>query len=140
MLLSVISSPGVQSYLKMRRRMRYTILETLSRVGKKGQNKFPVYKNRSGRCSYQADNGAGTVEVYEKRINLPKIGWIRMREELQWTGEITKVVVSRHNNKWFASITVRRLDSNNYKHQPLLFDDKHPIRHRRRYQYACNML
>ena len=95
---------------------------------KKGQNKFPVYKHRSGKCSYQADNGQGTVDVYKKRINLPKIGWIRMREELQWTGEITKVVVSKHNNKWYASITVRRLESNNYKHQPLLFDDsKQPI-------------
>ena len=95
---------------------------------KKGQNKFPVYKNRSGKCSYQADNGEGTVDVHKKRINLPKIGWIRMREELQWTGEITKVVVSKHNNRWYASITVRNLDSNNYKHQPLLFDDsKQPI-------------
>ena len=95
---------------------------------KKRQNRFPVYKNRSGKCSYQADNGEGTVDVYKKRINLPKIGWIRMREELQWTGEITRVVVSKYNKKWYASITVRRFDSNNYKHQPLLFDDsKQPI-------------
>ena len=94
---------------------------------KKGQNKFPVYKHRSGKCSYQADNGQGTVEVYQKRIHLPKIGWIRMREELRYSGEITKVVVSKHNNKWYASISVRRLDSNNYKHQPLLFADKQPI-------------
>jgi putative transposase len=95
---------------------------------KKGQNKFPVYKNRSGKCSYQADNGEGTVEVCKKRVNLPKIGWIRMREELRYSGEITKVVVSKCNgNKWYVSITVRRLDSSNYKHQPPLFDDKEPI-------------
>ena len=94
---------------------------------KKGQNRFPVYKNRSGKCSYQADNGEGTVDVSKKRINLPKIGWIRMREALRYTGEITTVVVSRHTDKWYASITVRRLDSNNYKHQPPLFDDKPPI-------------
>ena len=50
-----------------------------------------------------------------------------MREELRYSGEITKVVVSKHNDKWYASITVRRLDSNNYKYQPLLFDDKAPI-------------
>ena len=95
---------------------------------KKGQNKFPVYKNRSGKCSYQADNGEGTIEVYKKRINLPKIGWIRMREELRYSGEITKVVISKYNDKWFASITVRRIDSSNYQHQPALFDDtKAPI-------------
>ena len=94
---------------------------------KKGQNKFPVYKNRSGKCSYQADNGQGTVEVHKKRVNLPKIGWIRLREELRYTGEITKVVVSKHNDKWFVSITVRRLDSSNYKCQPFLFNENPPI-------------
>ena len=93
---------------------------------KKGQNKFPVYKNRSGKWSYQADNGLGTVEVYKKRVKLPKIGWVRMREELGWTGTIGKVVISKHNGKWFASISVY-CDSNNYKHQPALFDDKQPI-------------
>ena len=95
---------------------------------RKGQNNFPVYKKRSDRISYQADNGEGTVEVHKKRINLPKIGGVRMREELRYSGEITKVVISKHNNKWFASITVRRLDSSNYKHQPALLDDtKEPI-------------
>ena len=93
---------------------------------KKGQNRFPVYKKRSGKCSYQADNGVGTVKVDKKRIDLPKIGWVRMREELRYTGEITKVVVSRKNDRWFVSILVR-CDSNNYKHQPTLFDDKQPI-------------
>lgn len=96
---------------------------------KKGQNRFPVYKKRSDRISYQADNGEGTIEVYKKRIKLPKIGWVRMREELRYTGEITKVVVSKRNGKWFASITVRNLDSSNYKHQPSLFEkyEKEPI-------------
>ena len=95
---------------------------------KKGQNRFPVYKNRSGKCSYQADNGEGTVEVYKKRIHLPKIGWVRMREELRYSGEVAKVVISKQNNTWSASITVRRLDSDNYTHQPALFDDtKEPI-------------
>lgn len=95
---------------------------------KKGQNSFPVYKKRSGKVSYQADNGEGTVEVYKKRINLPKIGWVRMCEELRYSGEVTRVVISEQNNRWYASVTVRRLDSDNYKHQALLFDDtKQPI-------------
>ena len=88
---------------------------------KKGQNQFPVRKKRSGKCSYQADNGAGTVEVYKKRIHLPKIGWVRMREELRYTGEITRVAISRKNDKWYASLLVR-CDSNTYKHRPSLFE------------------
>ena len=93
---------------------------------KRGQNKFPVYKKRSDKCSYQADNGAGTVKVDKKRMDLPKIGWVRMREELRFTGEISKVVVSRKNDRWFVSILVH-CDVGNSQHPPVLFDDKHPI-------------
>ena len=93
---------------------------------KSGQNRFPTYKKRSDRISYQADNGVGTVEVYKKRISLPKIGWVRMREALRFTGEVSKVVVSKRNNHWFVSILVR-CDSGNYTYQPPLFDDNQPI-------------
>ena len=93
---------------------------------KQKQNRFPVYKKRSDRISYQADNGVGTVEVYKKRIKLPKIGWVRLREELRFTGEVSKVVVSKRNERWFVSILVR-CDESNYTHQPTLFDDKQPI-------------
>ena len=89
---------------------------------KSGQNNFPTYKKRSGKCSYQADNGVGTVKVHKKRIDLPKIGWVRMREELRFTGEVSKIVVSKRNNHWFVSILVR-CDSGNYTYQPPLFDD-----------------
>ena len=93
---------------------------------KQKQNRFPVYKKRSDRISYQADNGVRTVEVYKKRIKLPKIGWVRLREELRFTGEVSKVVVSKRNERWFVSILVR-CDESNYTHQPTLFDDKQPI-------------
>ena len=94
---------------------------------KSGQNRFPTYKKRSDRTSYQADNGEGTVEVYKKRVKFPKIGWVRMREETRYTGEITKVVISKRNGKWYAAITTRNLDSNNYKHQPGLFDSQEKV-------------
>ncbi len=71
------------------------------------QNRFPRYKNRSGRSSYQADNGAGTVKVEKKRVNLPKIGWVRMREKLRWRGEIRRCVVSKRAGRWFLSVLVK---------------------------------
>ncbi len=92
----------------------------------KGQNNFPTYKKRSDRISYQADNGTGTVEVYKNRINLPKIGWVRMREELRYTGTISKVVVSKRNNRWFVSILID-CDISNFNYQPPLFDNKAPM-------------
>ena len=93
---------------------------------KKGQNSFPVYKKRSDRISYQADNGTGTVEVHKNRMNLPKIGWVRMREELRYTGTISKVVVSKRNNRWFVSILID-CDISNFNYQPPLFDNKEPM-------------
>ena len=93
---------------------------------KKGQNSFPVYKKRSDRISYQADNGTGTVEVHKNRMNLPKIGWVRMREELRYKGRISKVVVSKRNNRWFVSILID-CDISNFNYQPRLFDNKAPM-------------
>ena len=92
----------------------------------KGHSQSPVYKKRSDRISYQADNGLGTVEVYKKRIKLPIIGWVRMCEELRWTGKVSKVVISRRNGKWFVSILVH-CDTENYTEQAALFDDRQPI-------------
>ena len=88
-----------------------------------GQNRFPVPKKRSGKQSYQADNGTDSVQVHKKRVNLPKIGWVRMREELRWTGEIGRVVVSRKDDKWFVSILVRT-DEENTMVQMSLIDDR----------------
>ena len=76
----------------------------------------------------QADNGTGTVDVYKKRVKLPKIGWVRMREKLRYKGPISKVVVCKRNNRWFVSVLID-CDISNYKHQPSLFEkqEKEPI-------------
>ncbi len=93
---------------------------------KSGQNRFPKPKNRSGKQSYQADNGTNSVRVERKRIQLPVIGWVRMREELRWTGDIGRVVVSRKDDKWFVSILVHTDEGNSMVQMPLI-DDRLPV-------------
>ena len=39
-------------------------------------------------------------------MRLPKIGWVRMREDLRFEGDIMGVTVSRKGGRWFASFTV----------------------------------
>ena len=73
---------------------------------KSGQNQFPKFKKRSHGQSYRADSGKGTPLVAGKRIKLPKIGWVRMTENLRFLGTIMSVVISKHGHRWFASITV----------------------------------
>ncbi len=84
----------------------YTNLRDAIGRWKSGQNEFPKFKKRSRGQSYQADSGRGTIAVVGKRIKLPKIGWVRMFENLRFLGTICKVVISKHGHRWFASILV----------------------------------
>jgi len=75
-------------------------------VGKRA--KFPKYKKRGKRDSFTTNNQS--VRVEGKRIRLPKIGWIKMFEELRFIGSLIKVTISRTAHRWFASITVETED------------------------------
>ncbi|MCG9134458.1 helix-turn-helix domain-containing protein, partial [Candidatus Poribacteria bacterium] len=67
-------------------------------------NRFPKYKKRGTRQSYTTDEQS--VKVEGKHIKLPKIGWIRMFQELRFEGEMIRVTISRTAHRWFVSITV----------------------------------
>ncbi len=56
--------------------------------------------------SYQADNGPGTVKIEGRRIMLPKVGAIKMREALRFEGSVRKVVVKHDGHRWFACVIV----------------------------------
>ncbi|MDE0638073.1 MAG: transposase [Candidatus Poribacteria bacterium] len=68
--------------------------------------KFPKFKKRGKKDTFTTDEQS--VQVEGKRIRLPKIGWIKMREELRFVGaQIIQVTISRTAHRWFASITVK---------------------------------
>ena len=46
-----------------------------------------------------------------KRIHIPKLGWLRMREALRFTGRIVSATVSRRADRWHVSITVDATDA-----------------------------
>ena len=72
----------------------------------RGQNAYPRFKRKFVDDSFRADNGPGTFDVQGKRIWLPKIGWVKMREVLRFGGKLKRVVVSRTADRWFASVLV----------------------------------
>lgn len=41
-----------------------------------------------------------------KRFYVPKLGWVRMREVLRFTGRIVSATVSRRADRWYVSVTV----------------------------------
>ena len=67
-------------------------------------SKFPKFKRRGHRRSYTTDEQA--VKVEAKRIKLPKIGWVKMFQELRFEGKIIRVTISKTAHRWFVSITV----------------------------------
>ena len=67
---------------------------------------FPRWRKRGVHDSYQADNGRGTVRACGRSVRLPRIGWVKMREEFRFAGEVTTVVVSNDGIRWYVSIGV----------------------------------
>ena len=76
-------------------------------IGKRA--KFPKFKGRGHKQSWTTDEQS--VRVEGKRIKIPKIGWIKTRQELRFVGSIIKVTISRTAHRWFASITVETEDT-----------------------------
>src|SRR5499427_1498986 len=73
--------------------------------------RHPQFKKKGKHDSFRADNGAdkdhpNAVEVDDKRVKLPVIGWVKMRESLRFVGKIKSAVVSRTADRWFVSLTV----------------------------------
>ena len=64
----------------------------------------PVFKKKKDRDSFYIANEL--IKIESKRICLPKIGWIRIRESIRLSGKIMGAVVSRTADRWFISIQV----------------------------------
>lgn len=70
--------------------------------------RYPVFKRKGEHDRFTISNDQFKVE--EKRIRIPNLGWVRMRESLRFTGHIVSATVSRSSGRWYASITVDTQD------------------------------
>lgn len=74
--------------------------------------RIPAFKKKGhGTDSFRADNGpdkahADAVRIDGKRVKLPVIGWVAMREEVRFAGRILCVTISRRADAWYASFSV----------------------------------
>jgi len=66
----------------------------------------PDFKRKGGRDSFRAENGPDTFAFDGKRIRLPRVGWVKMREGLRFDGKPVSAVVSRTADRWFVSVAV----------------------------------
>jgi putative transposase len=70
---------------------------------------YPRFKKKGRKTSFYIS--AQYIKVERTRIYVPKLGWVKMRESLRFSGRIQSVVVSRNAVGWFASISVDLTDS-----------------------------
>ena len=70
----------------------------------RGDAKYPTFKKKGIRDSFTLTNDQFSVS--DKRVRVPNLGWVRMREALRFSGKILSATVSRKADKWFVSITL----------------------------------
>ena len=69
-----------------------------------GRAKFPKFHKKGVHDRFSLTNDQFSVDG--RRIRIPNLGWVQMRESLRFTGKILSATFSRVADKWFVSITV----------------------------------
>jgi putative transposase len=67
---------------------------------KKNQIGFPKFKKKGRNDSFRL---YGSIRVFEKTVQLPRLGRLRLKEEPQIQGRILSATVSRKADRWFVS-------------------------------------
>ncbi len=75
--------------------------------GKAGRRAMkPTRRRRKEGRRYTASNGRNTIVPEGRRVRLPAIGVVRMREALRFAGDVCSVTLSERAGRWFASFIV----------------------------------
>lgn len=69
-----------------------------------GRARYPTYRRKGFDDRFAITNTEFKVDG--KRLWIPKLGWVRMREALRFTGHIMSATVSRTADHWYVSIAV----------------------------------
>jgi len=75
--------------------------------------KYPRFCKKGVHDRFSLTNDQFSVEG--KRIRIPNLGWVRMRESVRFTGKILSATISRVADRWYVSIAVETLD---HSHMP----------------------
>jgi putative transposase len=68
-----------------------------------GRARYPTKRKRGRNDSFRMQAG---IQVDGKRLKLPVLGWVRMREPLRWAdATIRSATISTRCGRWFVSLT-----------------------------------
>lgn len=71
----------------------------------------PRFKRNCQSESFRFDNGIEkrkhhAVRIHGKYIHVPRLGWVKMREEVRFTGTVRSATISRQADRWYASLAI----------------------------------
>jgi putative transposase len=69
-----------------------------------GRARHPKFRKKGLHDRFTITNDQ--FRVGDKRIRIPNLGWVRMRETIRFAGRVISATVSRSAGRWYASITV----------------------------------
>ncbi|HDN25665.1 MAG TPA: transposase [Thioploca sp.] len=69
-----------------------------------GLGGYPKLKKKGHHDSFYIGNDH--INIDGKYLKLPKLGWMRMRETLRFSGRVISATISPRANKWFVSLNV----------------------------------
>ena len=72
----------------------------------KRHGRYAKFKKKGLRDSARLDNGPATFKFDGKRVRLPVLGWVKLREELRFSGKALSTTVRRVADRWFVSVPV----------------------------------
>ena len=72
--------------------------------------RYPRFRRKGVHDRFTLSNDQFRIEG--RRIHIPKLGWVRMREGLRFTGKVVSATISRTADRWFVAVNVdTRLDA-----------------------------
>jgi putative transposase len=71
-----------------------------------GKGRRPRFKKKGGHDSFLAGASDGSFRCQGKLIHLPKVGQVKMRQELRFQGCLISATVSRRAGRWFVAVLV----------------------------------
>jgi len=71
-------------------------------------NQAPRFKKK-GKCKDSFYLGSSHIKERGDRFYIPKLGWVKMAQELRFEGKILSATVSRVADMWFVSISIDTL-------------------------------
>lgn len=72
--------------------------------------KYPKFKKKGVRDSFVAIENSVSFKQKDKKIRLPRIGWVKCSEDLRFEGKVNNVVVKRIADMYFAIVNIETPD------------------------------